>query len=101
MRLALVGCSLGDSKLSLGECDSLIDLTGIGKLAGVHQLDAMIVRQGLGRFGSNGGRFFPLMRSRGRRRPRLIAALDVFAAKGDQLLVGRDGLGGLVLLRGR
>ena len=49
-------------KLRLRQCDSLVHLTGIRKLPGIHQLDRMIVRQRLGHFSCNGSRFFPLVR---------------------------------------
>ena len=75
-----------------------VDLAGIGELAGVHQLDAVVFGQRLGGLGGGSGCLLPLVRVAIGVDLALIAALDVVATEVDHLLVGGDSLGGFVLL---
>src|ERR1700722_2004631 len=97
MRIALLRSTSRSRKLRLRQRDSLISLSYIRKLAGIHQLDRMVVGQCLGRLGSNCGGLFPLMRIAIRVDLTRITSLDIVAAKGHQLLISGDSLCRFVL----
>ena len=87
------------SELGVGEGDSLLELAGVGELRGVHELNLLILGEGVGRVGGGVGGFLPHVRVAVGVDLALVAALGVVgAAEVEDLLIGGYGFGGLVLL---